>query len=392
MPSPSLPPDPSSGTAPARERSHSSRIPCLDGLRAISICGVLFAHSQGTQGFPVVKAFKWLGDLGNLGVRVFFVISGYLITHLLIQEFRLAGRISLKGFYIRRAFRIFPAFYVFLGCVALLTLAGLVALSWVDLAYAGTYTINFIERKSWVVGHLWSLSVEEQFYLLWPMCVVGLGWSRATKLTLALLILCPFLRITSYYFLPASQGLITKAFPTICDTIATGCALACLRGRLSASPRYLAFLKSPWFLLVPVLVLASNAYASHTRPDLIVGHSIRNLGIGLCLDWCLRNPLSLMGKILNWSPLVWMGTLSYSLYLWQQIFLNRNSDAFFCIFPLNVFLAFALAVISYYVIEKPCLRARVRFFPGSNQPSGPPGSRSRQVVPAATGGSGVANP
>jgi peptidoglycan/LPS O-acetylase OafA/YrhL len=100
---------------------------------------------------------------------------------------------------------------------------------------------------------------------------------------------------------------------------------------------------------------------------MLVGQTLRNVGIALCIDWSMRNAESLVGRFLNWAPMIWVGALSYSLYLWQQIFLNRHSASFFCAFPINVMLAFAAAILSYYLIERPCLRARVRLFPSSSQ-------------------------
>jgi peptidoglycan/LPS O-acetylase OafA/YrhL len=348
----------------ARPESRN-RIPCLDGIRAISIFGVLLGHLMGTSGFLAQGGLiTSVGDLGNFGVRVFFVVSGFLITHLLIQEHQKRGSISVKHFYIRRSFRIFPAFYCYLAVIAALALAGLVSLQWGDFGYAATYTINFVERKSWVVGHLWSLAVEEQFYLLWPAVIVLVGWKRAAGFALAAVLLAPLLRIGVWYGLPEYRGLLTKAFPTIFDTIATGCLLALYRDRLFQWESYRNFLTSPWFLLVPLAAIASNALASHTRPDFLVGQSVRNIGIALCIDWCLRNPAGRVGRFLSLAPLVWVGTLSYSLYLWQQLFLNRHSDAWWCRFPVNVALAFGFAILSYYLVERPCQRLRQRWFPG----------------------------
>lgn len=342
-------------------KGFSERIPCLDGLRAISIASVLFAHLNGTGRFPEYAWFSFAGDLGNLGVRCFFVISGFLISYLLLRELRTNGNISLTNFYIRRTFRIFPAFYAFLAGVILLSAMGLVAVKVADLGYAATYSINFVAKKSWVVGHLWSLAVEEQFYLLWPLCIVVAGLQRAKRILVGTVLLVPLLRIAAWYWLPEYQGIITKAFPTVCDTIATGCLLACLREWLWSQPRYRAFLESVWFVLVPIAVIASNAFASHTRPDFLLGQSIRNIGIALSIDWCLRNPTSFVGRGLNAPLIVWLGTLSYSLYLWQQVFLNRNSTAIFCQFPQNVGLAVICALFSFYLIERPFLRMR-RFF------------------------------
>lgn len=309
-----------------------------------------------------------LGDFGNLGVRVFFVISGFLITHLLIQESRANGRISLRGFYLRRTYRIFPAFYVYLAVVGALTFAGYSIVSLSGFGYAAGYVINFVEKKDWVVGHLWSLAVEEQFYLLWPVTIVVLGWKRSTLVVFAAVLGAPLLRIGCWYCLPEYRGIITKAFPTICDAIAIGCVLACVRERLAGWNVYKAFLSSWWFIFVPIAVFASNALASHTRPDYLIGQSIRNIGIALCLDWCLLYPESIVGRFLNLRGMIWMGTLSYSFYLWQQLFLNRTSTSILCAFPLNIALAFVVALLSFYLIEKPFLKFRARRFP--NRPMG----------------------
>lgn len=352
----------------------------MDGLRAISIFGVALAHLGGTRGFPEWEGFRALGDLGNLGVRVFFVISGYLITHLLINESRSAGTISLRQFYLRRTFRIFPAFYVYLGCLGILTAIGLIVVPAKDFALGATYLINFVHKKDWEVGHLWSLAVEEQFYLIWPATILFLGWRRATTAVVAVVLVAPLLRIGTWYLLPDLRGIITKAFPTVCDAIAAGCVLACLRPRLLEWKGYERFSASAAFVLVPIVVLVSNSFASHTRPDLLVGQSVRNIGIALCLDWCLRYPDSRVGKLLNLRGMVWIGTLSYSFYLWQQLFLNRNSDAWWCAFPANIGLAVLAAITSFYLVERPVLRLRGKLFPpkarasaGSVAKAGEPG-------------------
>ncbi|RYH00162.1 MAG: acyltransferase [Alphaproteobacteria bacterium] len=336
----------------------NGRIPCLDGMRAISILAVIYAHAIRTQGFPAFPGMNALGDLGNLGVRVFFVISGFLITYLLLKESDRYGRISLKDFYRRRIIRIFPAFYGYLLVVAILALAGFIAMEWADFGYAAVYLINFVEKKSWAVAHLWSLSVEEQFYLLWPTLIALLGWRRSVWLAVGTVLAAPLLRIAWWYLLSEHQHLATKAFPTVCDAIATGCVLACLRDMLTASKLYGRFASSLGFLLVPAAILISNVLAFHTRPDYLVGQTVRNVGIALCLDWCLRYPKSRVGILLNLRPVVWLGTLSYSFYLWQQLFLDRHSNEIWCRFPFNIGFAFLAALTSFYLIERPFLKLR----------------------------------
>jgi peptidoglycan/LPS O-acetylase OafA/YrhL len=157
-------------------REAVDRIPTLDGFRAISIGLVALYHLFRTRGFPSPPVLApWMRWLGELGVRVFFVISGYLITGLLLRELRATGKIAIGRFYFRRALRLFPAFYAFLLVVAVLEGAGVIALNPGDLRSAATYTMNYHANPSWWLIHCWSLSVEEQFYLVWPATLALLG-------------------------------------------------------------------------------------------------------------------------------------------------------------------------------------------------------------------------
>ena len=132
-----------------------SRIASLDGLRALSIALVLTSHLAGTQNFLLARGtLATYGDFGYLGVRVFFVISGFLITSLLLEEHRRSHTISLRGFYLRRSFRIFPAFIVYLLAVVLLQALGQLHLRDGDLFHAATYTTNYHYQRSWHLGFL----------------------------------------------------------------------------------------------------------------------------------------------------------------------------------------------------------------------------------------------
>ena len=132
----------------------SSRIPSLDGLRALSISFVLIGHFAFSSGFPIQRS--WLTDIyAHYGVRIFFVISGFLITTLLIEERKKTGKIDLKQFYIRRAYRIFPAAYFYLLVVTVVFYS---SLSFKYLAAAYTYMTSYAIHSPWILRHLWSLS------------------------------------------------------------------------------------------------------------------------------------------------------------------------------------------------------------------------------------------
>jgi peptidoglycan/LPS O-acetylase OafA/YrhL len=162
---------------PAGESEVRPRDPELDGLRGIAVGLVLACHLGIQLGFP------WAEPLGALGVQLFFALSGFLITRLLVRELDASGTIELKRFYLRRAFRIFPAFYAFLAVVALLILRGLVTdTNWRSFAAAALYISN-IRGSSVTLGHTWSLAVEEQFYALWPLTLTLIPAVRRRRIT-----------------------------------------------------------------------------------------------------------------------------------------------------------------------------------------------------------------
>ncbi|MBE7448494.1 MAG: acyltransferase [Kofleriaceae bacterium] len=338
----------------------SARLPSLDGLRAVSIALVLVSHLVGTPRFPVdARALGAVGDIGYLGVRVFFVISGFLITSLLLAEHARTRTVSLRGFYVRRFWRIFPAFYAFVAVMAVAWAAGALRLSWSDLVAATTYTMNYHYDRSWELGHIWSLSVEEQFYLLWPALFLLAGPRRVVPVAVAMIALAPALRALAWFVAPARDDVILEAYPCVMDAIAAGCLLAAVRPRLDRSATYLRFLRSPWFALVPAIVIAANLPAWFAL-EYTTHITIMNLGVALCVDRCVRFPDGWTGRALNAAPLVWLGGLSYSLYLWQEPFLNPHGRMAINTFPLNLALAVACALASSYLIERPILAWRAR--------------------------------
>jgi peptidoglycan/LPS O-acetylase OafA/YrhL len=324
-------------------------IPSLDGLRAVSISFVIFAHLTGTQHFPL--RFSRLGDIGEFGVRVFFVISGFLITSILLRELQRDGAISVGRFYFRRAMRLFPAAYALIAAVVLLDEIHLLEFHHSDLVYALTYTMNYHELKGWHLGHLWSLAIEEQFYVLWPFLLTCLRPARSARLLLIVVAIAPILRLFAPHVAPAFNFLIWS------DALATGCLLAMWREHLVQNRFYSRLLASPWIYMCPILAVAANFVKNATVYGL-VSVTAMNLCIAISIDWAMRNSESFIGRLLNLPLISFIGVLSYSLYLWQELFLDRYSHSPLCAFPLNVVLAVAAALLSYFLIEAPFLRLR----------------------------------
>jgi peptidoglycan/LPS O-acetylase OafA/YrhL len=349
----------------------SSRIPSLDGLRAISIMLVMASHLVYIESFPLPKMIEplWLDRLGPLGVRVFFVISGFLISSLLFRELETNQSINLGKFYLRRMLRIFPPYYFFILVMIVLSRLDWVKLSGLDIIHALTYTINYYPERSWVIGHGWSLSVEEQFYLLWPAILLLAGKRRGLLISLSFFLIAPFIRLGYFYLKPAYvEYELGFRFETTADAIAIGCLLAGNYKWLLSQPYFHKMVKSRLFILVPILVL----FASEINPVriryILFAIPIQNIGIAACVAWCITNYKGLIGTILNTRPVAFFGVISYSIYLWQQPFLNPYSSLPISQFPLNLLMVGIVSIISYYFVERPFLMFRqwleVRMLPG----------------------------
>lgn len=339
-------------------------MPSLDGLRAVSILMVLLGHLSGTHNFLSIDL--GIGNYAHLGVTVFFVISGFLITSLLISEQTATGGISLKLFYLRRALRILPASYIYLIVLSALCALGLITVPWVSMICAFTYTINYLPGHAWQVGHLWSLSVEEQFYLLWPFAFSALGRRKGIGTSVAVMAFAIFARAGARVFLIGTAYRDLPMFPMVADSLASGCLLALTRSWLERQRWYLNLFRPVPALATVTVVLILNRFAEYTVVG-VLGISIINIGIALLVHRCVVKYEDYVGAFLNWRPVAFIGVLSYSLYIWQQLFLNRNSSSWINAFPENILLAAGAALASYYVIEKPMmgmrrrLRARSRY-------------------------------
>jgi peptidoglycan/LPS O-acetylase OafA/YrhL len=327
--------------------------------------------------------------LAELSVRTFFIISGYLISFLLLKDRdrivkgTLSRRDGLLRFYIRRVFRIMPAAYLLILVVIVLSRVGRLHLLPGDRFAATTFTTNFHEHRAWWLGHLWSLAIEEQFYLFWPAVVLLFGRTRAQYVAAAAVVVAPATRVIVWYLVPEWRGLTDEAFPMVFDCLATGCILAAMREVLDRNEWYLQLLRSREFIVVPAVVFAAAWFSSHPKYDLVIGQFTQNLGIALIVDRCIRYPQTLSGRLLNSRPLVLIGSLSYSLFLWQQLFLNRHSTAWSAAFPVNLLLSIAVAVASYRLVEKPFLRVRAQRFAAIGANAIPAASASTPVVAAA---------
>lgn len=349
------------------------RIPSLDGLRGLSIWAVILAHVSNHFQAPVLQEHLFESGvwvLAYFGVTVFFVISGFLITSLLISEYDRSSRIDLGHFYRRRAVRILPASLVYIAVVLVLGSA-----TWAQSAYALTFTTSYFFKQAYTpLQQLWSLSVEEQFYLLWPLIFL-FGVRSAKRCGWAVMVLCPLLRL---FLEHRGYPEVGHLAPAIADSIGAGCLLALYYDKVRALVlRY--FVSGPRFaLLCLTSLLASELVFKFNLWEiwgivpvmiaLIMGAAIERR------DW-----------ILNAGPLVWSGLLSYSLYLWQQPFLVLKGPLDFL--SVRLLATFAAAYLSYRFIERPVLNI---LRPKGKEDPAPAGPILTNAEPAAQGIRGTA--
>ncbi len=344
----------------ARTSTTSHWIPSLDGVRAVAIGLVLVAHLGGTRGFPLTANEADFFGTGALGVRVFFVLSGFLITGLLLREMGRTGTVSLRAFYARRFFRIFPAYYTYLCLTALAVLVGWEVVRPGDLLHAVTYTENYHVAHGWPVAHAWSLSVEEQFYLLWPVLLYCVGRKRGLLAAAAVVCLAPAIRLAEWYGPHVLHVNVGFTFETVADALAVGALLAGGRERLWSMAWYRKLMCPIGAAAIATAVLL---VAAQDRPRLqaLVGVTLMNVGIALLIDYFVRMPTGVVGRLLNTSVMQRIGVLSYSIYLWQQPWLDAARPGPLTAFPINLLLTTACATASYYLIETPALAYRRRF-------------------------------
>jgi len=311
------------------------------------------------------------GDLGNLGVRTFFVISGFLITGLIASEREKTGAVDLAAFYMRRALRIFPAFFVFVFVAVLLSRIGFAHVDRRDFLHAVTYTSNYRgNTDNFTFRHLWSLSVEEQFYLLWPLTFASLSLATGKRTLAAVLVAVPIVRVALWSAVPGYETYIGTAFESVSDALATGCLIALLLPRLKRTPWFDRVVFSRLFPMALVAIWIANRQTNHPKFFWLLCIPAMNVLIGLVMVRYVERPSLPFGRFLNARPVAAIGVLSYSLYLWQELFViqGRTPASWLQTFPANLLMACACAVVSYRFVEKPFLRLKARAVRTSAEP------------------------
>ncbi|WP_220235724.1 acyltransferase family protein [Hymenobacter ginsengisoli] len=340
-------------------------------MRALSVAMVIAGHLGHTGIFNAVYRYHYVRaglDFvrdGGMGVSMFFILSGFLITRLLLAEEERHSSINLRNFYVRRLLRIVPAYYFLLFAYYLAQQLGYLQIEPASWFTALTFTKYLNWHEDWYTAHGWSLSIEEQFYLIWPLLFC---WGdRPRRYGCAIMLAgVPLLRLYSYC-VPAEMFDDLSLLMNI-DALALGCLLA-----FYCKPLLAAFRPEVWRALAigSVLVLFGLGYVNRLTdpvPHLsaiwgLLGQrhgTLAFLAMGCVLLYSVYVARGPWFRLLNSRPLSFIGKISYGLYLWQQIFVMRPMF-WFNHFPLNVAGLSACAIFSYYVVERPFLRLKQRF-------------------------------
>ena len=344
----------------------SGYLPTLDGWRAIAILAVICNH-DAVHSFWFLST-RWLNSYGYVGVEVFFAISGLLICSRLLDEEQRDGSISLRRFYVRRGFRILPPAIFFLLTIAVLSKVGILNISAAEwfksLFFFRNYpTVLTGGAMGYYTAHFWSLSLEEQFYFVFPLLLV-FSPKRYRVAFLALIsVLISIHRTMVLQTRPWIQ--ISLHADTRLDALFVAALFAVLASdshMRAMCQRALRFWPALVLLLLVIIPLGGEGSAwqitakTYLMPCIILGSVL--------------NSDNLFGRALEWKPLRFVGRISYSLYLWQQLFFSEHFGGahpfgILQTWPLRLIVSFACALASYYLLELPLVRLGHRWAPSA---------------------------
>jgi peptidoglycan/LPS O-acetylase OafA/YrhL len=322
------------------KRRSEQRIPVLDGIRGIAILMVLIDHTQ----FALLGRFLPGGQLGQHGVTLFFVLSGFLITSKLLE-----GPIDLRRFFLRRLFRLMPVAWTYLAAVLLFDrLSGAMLTSLAEVRSCLFFYRNFFSPGSGGAAcHFWSLSLEEQFYLVWPVLLLLAGIRRCRWIALAGAAACALYRWLNWSHY--DNSLVNIQSQVRADALLLGCLLAMLLaypGVRSAVARW-----SKLWAFPAAVVVAFCIARYHFLPPLYESVCLAGL-----IAAALASPRSAVARPLCSRMLVYVGTISYSIYVSQEFFMAQPTPPTLASTLLLILGIPVCALSSYYLIERPCQR------------------------------------
>jgi peptidoglycan/LPS O-acetylase OafA/YrhL len=340
-------------------------IPAFDGLRAIAVGMVILIHAA-----PVQCQGGWVG------VDIFFVLSGYLISSILLRERDNTGHISLSSFYARRALRLFPALFTMLGLYVVVALVAMphVRMHLTAAAAAALYAMNwvlaFMPLDGAAVGHTWSLSIEEQFYAVYPLLLLGLTARVRSRVRLSLLLLSGALLVTFCRALLWTNGYsaarLYHGFDSRADSLLIGCALSVVLASGRYAPRLFAWASPAWPLAAAGLLAVLLTTKWSATWLYMGGFTAIAVMAAVVITQVVSPEPGHLQRLLALPPIVAIGKISYGIYLWHYpilryvptVLMSRLHIGHMLAICIAVAMSIIVAALSYRFIEAPFLRKK----------------------------------
>lgn len=336
----------------------------------------------GMRGFAMVLIFLFHSNVPGFtgaftSLELFFVLSGFLITALLLQEHQERKTISLRAFYLRRALRLGPALFFFLFCYLAFCFTYYkdggnrlhhLQDALIVLFYMANWTRALGLERPGALGHCWSLSVEEQFYFLWPLIILFLvRFSKFQRsLMIAILLPLPWMWRGYLLFQGADWARLYNGFDCRADALLAGCFLASLwhAGKLRSWHSHPTLAKGLTLVAFTLLAVFTVIARWQNAALYLWQYAIILTATSLVIIDITQRPQGFLARLLSLPPMVGLGTISYGLYLWHfpiigyvGVFGGTGASAVF----LSASLTLVAAIFSWFVIERPALRLKKRY-------------------------------
>lgn len=348
-------------------RRDGQYVPALDGLRGVAITIVLLSHFVSGF-FP-----------GGFGVTLFFFISGYLITGLMIDEFDRNGTVAISSFYMRRFLRLAPALIMMVCLTSISCWIAFEKTSTAEIFAAVFYYINYFIILGGAMplpfAQLWSLAIEEHYYLVFPL-VFSLTWKNQRQFLIGLILLCSTILAWRYFLVEhgADETRVHIATDTRIDSILFGAILAVA---VKSASNWTTVYGPLWFagglaLLVSSFVIRNAEFRETLR------YSLQGMAlIPIVYAVLFSQRFKFARSVLEFAPLVWIGKLSYSLYVWHYAVIPFAAKLIPTTNPvahaaINILASLLMAILSFYLVERYFLALRNKFRSEQHSPSTEP--------------------
>lgn len=357
------------------------RIRSLDGIRGVAIILVLLDHFRFSGGFSGIHpTIDWIFATGNLGVRAFLVLSGFLISGIILKEHQKQGKLDLANFFLRRTVRLAPVYYAYLFVVLGIWVAGLYEDHLSSMIGSFSYLRNYLGSGDSLTIHLWSLSIEAQFYLVWPLLFALLGLS-IRKRAVSVLLFVVTLTLLIRCFVPdapaggtildrlVGERSILRYLDSLAIGVAGGYFFSASHLATSEKQKVPMLLNIAGVLSLPLMMILETMtpqFLAWLKPTLQAFLSL------FVILLCCRSS-SWVTRLFTIRPLVSIGMISYSLYIWHLLFVYdfvadgsyqdwKVPQLIHWVYSWNIWLfpSFGIAWLSYALFEKPFMQMRSR--------------------------------